>query len=143
MKHAERSGFDFPDSTLRDVDAIPGGWAWIPASGDRIMIRQNGQTRNVSMPAGYASVFTLTADGAASRLAFAGWDAATHDSLLVSLLTLGDGSVTRWAAVPADGGYVIMPGDGSVLLTVYEGQESLAFFKLTAPGQLERPWGLS
>ena len=130
---------DLPDSSLRSVAALPGGgWAWVPITGDRIMVRQGNQTRELREPAWYGFIGDLIADPAGGRVFIVGFNAATGDSLGVSALTLSDGSSTQWVTMPSESGDIGMLPGGAVFLIAYPSAESLAFFKLTGPGQMQR-----
>jgi hypothetical protein len=135
---AQRNGIDVPDSTLRSAVAFAGGWAWIPASRDRIVVSEAGKTREIAEPAWYAGIGGLEADPSGRRLAFTGFNAANNDTLGVSVLTLADGSITQWAAMHSDGGRVRILPDQSLLLVLSETEESQALFRIAAPGRLQR-----
>jgi hypothetical protein len=135
---AQRNPLDIADSVVRSAAALPDGWVWIPASGDRIRVRQAGRTREFPSPSWYSHVFEVAPDAAGGRVFYLGLDRATTDSLGVGALTLDDGSTRQWAAMVLDGGHLAPLADGSMLLSASETQESLTFFKLAGPNQLQR-----
>ena len=45
-----RNEMDLPDSVLTWARALPDGWAWIPAAGDRLIVRRAGKTREYPKP---------------------------------------------------------------------------------------------
>jgi hypothetical protein len=135
---AQRNTIELPDSTLTEATPVPGGWAWIPRSNDRIMVRQGGRTRIIPKPERYAFVQHLTADAARHRLLYGAFDVSTGDSLAVGVVSLDDGLLTEWGRVFADHGRPVPLADGSMLLEAAQSADNLSFFKLTGPGQMRR-----
>ncbi|HXJ32176.1 MAG TPA: hypothetical protein VNG35_16180, partial [Gemmatimonadales bacterium] len=138
---AQRAGTDVPDTTIRSVAAWPGGWAWIPASSDRIVVLQGGRTREIKEPAWYAGIYQLAADPSGGRISFAGFNAANNDTLGIGVVTVSDGSITQWASVHADGGWAWFLPDQSLVVEVRESEESPVLFRVAAPGKLVRVGG--
>jgi hypothetical protein len=135
---AQRNTTELPDSTLTVATPLPDGWAWIPRSGDRIMVRQAGHTRVIPKPDRYAFIQHLVADAAGRRVLFGAYNASTGDSLAVGVVSLDDGSMTEWGRVFAEYGRPVPLADGSVLLEAAQSAENLSFFKLPGPGQMQR-----
>jgi hypothetical protein len=135
---AQRNTIEIPDSTFSEASPVPGGWAWIPRSNDRIMVRQGGRTRTIPKPDRYAFVPDLVADPGRHRLLYGAYNASTGDSLAAGVVSLGDGSMTEWGREFAEHGRPVPLADGSVLLEAAQSAENLSFFKLTAPGQIQR-----
>ena len=135
---AQRNTIELPDSTLTEATPLPGGWAWIPRSNDRIMVREGGHTRTIPKPGRYATVQHLIADAARHRLLYAAYDVSTGDTLAVGVVSLDDGSMTEWGRVFADHGRPVPLADGSVLLEAAQSADNISFFKLTGPGQMQR-----
>ena len=69
---AQRNALELPDSVLADFAALPNGWAWIPASRDRIVVSEGGRRREYTPPAWFAAVLQLTADPATRRVFYTG-----------------------------------------------------------------------
>ena len=134
--NASRNELDLPDSVVNAATALPDGWAWIPAAGDRIVVRRAGKTKEYPTPAWFAFLFGVDADASGHRLFYDGNDKST-DSLGVGVLTLDDGTMTQWASMPAEFGYVVPLSDGSAFLGVSQSQDALSLFKLTGPGRVQ------
>jgi eukaryotic-like serine/threonine-protein kinase len=135
---AQRNGMDLPDSVVTYAGALPDGWVWIPAAGDRIVVRQAGRTRDFPKPAWYAFLYQVVVDPSRHRVFYAGANQSTGDSLGVGVLSLSDGSMTQWASMFAEYGRVTPLTDGTALLEIAQTQESLTFFKLAGPAQNQR-----
>jgi hypothetical protein len=135
--NAVRNETDLPDSALTWLQALPDGWAWIPAAGDRIVVRRAGKTREYPKPPWYAFLFALAVDPARNRIFVDGNDRTTGDSLGLSVLSLADGSTTPWTTMFAELARVTSLADGSAFLQVARTQEALSFFKVTGPGQVQ------
>ncbi len=134
----QRNILELPDSTLTGATPLPGGWAWIPRSSDRIMVRQSGHSRTIPKPDRYAFVNYVTADAPRHRVLYGAYNASTGDSLVVGVMSLDDGSMTEWGRAFADHGHPVPLADGSILLEVAQSADNISFFKLTAPGQMQR-----
>ena len=104
---AQRNAIELPDSVLADFTALPNGWAWIPASRDRIVVSEGGRRREYTPPAWFAAVLQLSADPATRRVFYMGFGRATGDSAGVAALTLADGKSTLWATHFAEDARVI------------------------------------
>jgi hypothetical protein len=111
---------------------------WLSAAGDRFYVRQAGHAREIPLPAWYGYMFRLAGDPSGRRVFYAGADKATGDTTGIGVLTVSDGSTTQWTAMSIEGGDLTPLADGGVLLDVNQTQESITFFKMTGPGQLQR-----
>jgi hypothetical protein len=80
----------------------------------------------------------LNVDQRGERLALTGWNLGTGDSIGVAVVPADGGTPVMWAASAAEGGDGTFLSDGSILWSVYDTQESATFYRLTAPGHLER-----
>ncbi|HET7372347.1 MAG TPA: hypothetical protein VFJ20_03150, partial [Gemmatimonadaceae bacterium] len=132
-----RNEVDLPDSVVNWAAALPDGWAWVPASGGKIMVSRAGKTREYPKPAWYAFIYGVVPDPSGHRLFYVGGDKATTDSLGVGVLSLDDGTTTQWASMFAETGRVTPLADGGAFLNVSRTQGSQSFFKLTGPGQMQ------
>jgi hypothetical protein len=90
------------------------------------------------MPSWYAALTQIDADPSGQHVYFNGWNKSTNDTVGVGLLSLADGSMTQWASIFADRGYLIPLADGSVFFGVAQTEENISLFKLTGPGQMQR-----
>jgi hypothetical protein len=135
--NAQRNTMDLPDSEVSDADALSDGWVWIPAAGDRIIIRQGGRTREVARPPWYAFVYQVRVDRDRHRVFYDGPNKSTGDSLGVGVLTLDDDKMTQWASMFSERGEVTPLADGTALLKVSETEDNISFFKLRGPGQVQ------
>jgi WD40 repeat protein len=134
----QRNVLELPDSVLSSGTSLTDGWAWIPVSGDKIIVKRAGKTREYPKPKENSFLYDVRSDPSGNRLFFTGPDAATGgDSLTFGVLSLDNGAYTRWGAMPAEFGEITPLADGSIFLAVSQSQESLSFFKATGPGQLQ------
>ena len=135
--NAIRNEIDLPDSAFSSLQALPDGWAWVPASGDRIVVRRAGKMREYPAPAWYAFLFQIALDPSGHRLFYLGDDKATTDSGGIGVLSLDDGSTSQWGAIVGEFGSITPLTDGSVFVMNARSQGSLSFYKLTGPSQLQ------
>jgi hypothetical protein len=135
--NAERNALDLPDSVVNSATALSDGWAWVPASGDRIVVKRAGKTHEYPKPPTNAFLYEVAADPSEHRLFYTGPDGSSGDSLALGVLSLDDGASTRWGALTAEFGSITPLADGSVFVAVSQSQGSLSFFKATGPGQLQ------
>lgn len=126
-----------PDSTVRVVTALPGGWAWIPAQGDRIVVEQGGKRHEIARPPWFVALTMMEASPDGSQLLFAGWGGTTSDSLRASVVPAAGGTPTTWATAFADSGYPHWLADGTIVFVVWSGQDAVALTRLTGPGRAE------
>ncbi len=131
-------GFDVPDSLAASVTPIAGGWAWIPATRDRVMVHVGGKERTLPMPRWYDDIFDLSADRSGTRLLMVGWNAGSNDSLGVAVAGIGDTAATLWARSYAEAGGGYFLDDGSVMLHARPTQETVALLHILSPGNVKR-----
>jgi hypothetical protein len=134
---AIRNEIDLPDSVVSWAAALPDGWAWVPASGGKIIASRAGKKREYPIPAWYSFIFAVVPDPSGHRLFYIGNDKVTTDSLGVGVLALDDGSTAQWASMFAEAGRITPLADGGVFLTAARSQGALSFYKLTGPGQMQ------
>ncbi|MGH7627378.1 MAG: protein kinase domain-containing protein, partial [Gemmatimonadaceae bacterium] len=136
---AEVRGFDLPpDSDIVDFNPIANGWAWIPAAGDRVVVRQGDHTRVFPKPLWLWSLGQMLADRRGHRISYLGWGSSHEDGLNIGVISLDDGSDTPWAAVLAENGGTAFLPDGSMLLEVFETEQTVTLYRLRGPGRMER-----
>ncbi len=66
--------------------------AWIPATGDRVIVERAGRRLEIPKPVWFTELFTLDADPSGERLVFSGWNAGTDDSIGVAVVPI-DGAL--------------------------------------------------
>ena len=128
------------DSTIRGADPLPDGWVWIPGDGRSIRVQRRGDTaaKSFPIPDWYVSARGVVAAPDGKRVAFAGFDAATYDSLGLGVMSLADGKVARWVTIFGESSDAQWLPDGSILLDIWETQETVTAFRVRGPGQSER-----
>ncbi len=131
-------GIDLPDSLATGLTPVPGGWAWVPSTRDRIVIQREGKQVEVQAPKWFETVFDLRADAAGQRLMMVGWNAGSNDSLGVAVLSASGGEPVMWARSYAEAGSARFLADGSLLFSVRPTQESVALLQVRAPDDLKR-----
>jgi hypothetical protein len=141
---AQRNVLQLPDSTIADFAALDDGWAWIPASRDRIVLSEGGRRREVRQPAWFAGIYQLAADRPHRRVLFIGGGGTTGDSSGVAALTLDDGKATLWATRFAENSRVMPSTTHDAIFTVAETADAWTVFgvdggKLTPLGTIGRP----
>ena len=129
---------DLADSLARSAVPVPDGWAWIPASGDRLVIQRGGRTTDVPKPAWFGEIFNVTADREGQRLAITGWNATTFDSVGLAVLPVAGGTPVLWAKSPAEQVGASFLNDGAVLFTPWDTPESAVLYRVAGPGELRR-----
>ena len=123
---------------MADVRPVPDGWAWIPSSKDRVRIERGGKTLEIPKPAWFGELNRLAVDPAGERVAMAGWNAGTYDSIGVAVVPVAGGTPAFWTADAAEGGDLAWLGDGSLLFAPRDTPESAVLFKLPGPGRPTR-----
>jgi hypothetical protein len=137
LSGAQRNAMDLSDSTVTYIAALPDGWAWVPPTGDRVLTKRGGKTREYPKPAWYSFIYEVAPDPAHDRVYIDGPNLTTGDSLGVSVLSLSDGATTQWSSTFAERGHVQALSDGSAFLQLSQSLDALSFFKLTGPGQVQ------
>jgi hypothetical protein len=134
----ERQPLDLSDSIIGAYDPLPGGWAWVPVSGDHIEVQDAGGRRQIPKPAWAANVAGVSASPDGRTLAFATWNASTDDTLRVDVVPTVGGSATPWVSMFAETGGLTSLADGTLLFTVFLTEQSATLIHLRGPGQVER-----
>jgi hypothetical protein len=141
---AQRNVLQLPDSTITDFAALDDGWAWIPASRDRIVVSQGGRRREIPAPKWFSGVHQVVTDRAKHRVIFAGTGGVTGDSAAVGALGLDDGTATLWATRFAEGSRVWPSTTHDAVFGVAETADAWTLYavdggKLTSLGTIGRP----
>ena len=141
------SRFEFPaDSGGWDFTALSDGMAWIPASADRVLVRQSNRVREFRKPAWFSGLLWLESDHLGPRISYAGPHAAFGDSVGFGVITLADGSSTQWAATTGLDARTSFLPDHSVLFVVFDTRRTIRLYRSRKPGDLKllgtisRPW---
>jgi hypothetical protein len=126
------------DSLVADVRPVPDGWAWIPNTKDRVDIERAGKAVEIGKPAWFGQLERLAVDSAGGRVAMAGWNAGTYDSIGVAVAPLAGGTPELWVADAAENGYMRWLRDGTVLFSVWDTPESVVLYQVAGPGRVTR-----
>jgi hypothetical protein len=132
------NALDIPDSVTLSVSPLANGWAWIPPSADRVVVRQGARTREFPKPAGYVVLYEIAVDEARQRVFYVGPRQSAVDSVSVGVIDLAHGSMTPWATLAGVGTELTVLSDGAILLALESKPESYIFYRLTGPGHVER-----
>ena len=135
---AERGSFTVPDSIILDYVPLRDGWAWIPASGDRIVIERAGRRREIPKPAWLENIFNINPDPTGTRIVFTGWNVSTFDTLGIYVAGVDGAGSTQWARMFAENGAGRFDADGSLQLIAFGTQESATLYRIPVPGKLVR-----
>ncbi|MEP7326093.1 MAG: protein kinase [Gemmatimonadota bacterium] len=138
---ARRGPVVIPDSAITDFAPLPdGGWAWVPSDGQSISVQRHGDAapRTFPIPDWYSSAFSLGLSPDGGEVAFIGYDVATYDSLGLSVMSLGDGKVTPWVTYFGENVNFGWLPDHSILLRLWESQETVTLYRVRGPGQVEK-----
>ncbi len=128
---------DLPDSIYRAVIALPDGWAYIPATSDRLMILRGGATKEIKPPSWFGQVSDLRASADGSHIAIAGWNNGTFDTLGVAVVSVDGGTPVRWGGAFSEGVDVSALEGGGFLLHVWPTAETIALYKASGPGDMK------
>ena len=128
---------DLPDSLVRDIVPLPDGWAWVPSTSDRLVIRHGDRTVDVAKPSWFAALYAVDVDPAGQRLLMVGWG-RSQDTLGVAVVPADGGTPVMWANAFAERGLARFLGDGSILFAPWDTPESIVFYHVTAPDKMQR-----
>jgi len=138
---ARLATFAIGDSTVVSFDPLAGGgWVWIPPQLNGLRLQRPGepQPRDLPKPDRNGNVFSVAAAPDGARLVTIGWN-ATNDSMRVHVISLPDGQPARWATFFGEGtAKTTFLADRSVVIPVWETQESVTLYRLRGPGRIER-----
>jgi hypothetical protein len=131
------------DSTIASLAAVPNGWAWIPASRDRIIVEQAGKRHEIAKAKWFATVNQIDVSQDGSRLLVRGWSASSGDTLRVDVVPVSGGSATEWSRKFAEDGTATWLADGTIAFTVWSSTDAATMHRLTGPGQSKALGALS
>ncbi|HJR34228.1 MAG TPA: hypothetical protein VJ817_04720, partial [Gemmatimonadales bacterium] len=137
-----RNTMELPDSTLTFAYPLPAGWAWIPRTQDRIVVASGADRREIPKPAWFSALHQLGVSPDGTRLLVLGWNAATEDSIGVEVIPVAGGPSTPWYRSFAEGAFGDWLGDGSILVSVWSGEQSVSLFRVRGPSQVEPLGGI-
>jgi tRNA A-37 threonylcarbamoyl transferase component Bud32 len=127
------------DSAIASAVALPDGWAWIPATRDRVIVDQNGTRREIAKPAWYAGLIHVDATTDGSRLLMVGW-APSGDTLGLDVVPSAGGTPVAWSRTFGESATAVWLDDGSVAFVVWNSADAAAVRRVTGPRQ-ETPLG--
>ncbi len=128
---------DIPDSLVQSVVPLPDGWAWIPATLDRVVVQRGGKTAEIKKPVWFGEFNSMAADVKGQRLALLGWNAGTYDSMGVAVVSVDGGTPSMWTVSAAEQGAARFLDDGSLLFAPWDTPESALLYKVDGPGRTE------
>ena len=131
-------GIDLPDSLARGVTHLADGWAWIPATGDRVIVERAGRQVEIPKLKWFGELTGVDVDPSGQHLVFSGWNTGTNDSIGVAVVSVDGGTPVMWTSTYAEGGGTRFLSDGSVLFQFRPTQESVALLQVRGPGNLTR-----
>jgi hypothetical protein len=132
-----RNVMDLKDSVVFAAHPVPGGWAWIPSGGSRIVISQNGVRREIPKPAWFYGFNNLAISPDKTQLLYGGWNVATSDSIGYEIMPLAGGPARRILTRFAEQSWSMWLADGSVLVGIWDTAESVALHKVGPDGRIE------
>jgi eukaryotic-like serine/threonine-protein kinase len=131
-------GVDVKDSLIAGITPVAGGWAWIPATRDRVIVERAGRQIEIPKPQWFGELSTVSADLAGQRIVLSGWNTGTYDSMGVAVVSVEGGAPVIWTTSYSEGGAAMFLTDGSVLYGYRPTQESMALVQIHGPGNLAR-----
>ncbi len=133
---AERNRLAIPDSVVRDFSSLSSGWAWIPASSDRIIVVEGARRREFPNPGWFGGTAHLVAEPARRRVFYTGWGGPGADSVGLGVLSLGDGSHALWTTRPGESGRIALIDARDPLFLLGEGRDTWSVFAAAGPGRI-------
>jgi hypothetical protein len=130
-----------PDTQIRAVAHVPSGaWAWMNRlhHAARVQLPREPRPRQIPLPAWYLYSNSMDASPDSRFIGFSGYKSPNEDSIGVSVISLGDGTVTPWFTAFAEGGNVSGLKDGTFFLQLQDTPESSTLYHLLGPGRAVR-----
>jgi hypothetical protein len=134
----ERNRAVLPDSAVRDYSSLGTGWAWIPASSDRIVLMEGDRPRSFDKAPWFAGIAHLVADPVHRRVFYTGWGGPGADSVGLGVLSLDDGTHARWTTQLGSAGRVVLTDAHDAVLLVEEGRDTWGVFTVDGPDRVVR-----
>jgi serine/threonine protein kinase len=131
-----RNRIAIPDSAIREFTALTNGWAWIPASSDRLIVVENERRSVFPKPAWFGGIAHLVADPERRRVFYTGWGGPGADSVGLGVLSLDGGTQALWTATPGDAGRIVRIDGHDALFLVQEGRESWHLYTADGPNRI-------
>jgi len=128
---------DIPDSTARAVHRFSDGWAWIPPTRDRVVLRRGDKLTEIARPKGAGRIDGFDVDRTGTRIVMESWSATMSDSMTVSSGPTQGGALEPWITLRLEDGRARFLPDGSLVFVTYPTAESAALWRLRAPGKAE------
>ena len=125
------------DSTDGNANPLPAGWVWIPKSGDRVVVQDGGNRREITKDRWFSNLVAVKPVRDGSRLAVLGWG-ATDDRVRFAVVPTAGGPATPWFTSFAESAEADWLDDGSLLISIWDAEESASLFRVRAPGQVEK-----
>jgi hypothetical protein len=122
------------DSIVQDFGMLADDWVFVPASRDRVVLERNGKRTEIPKPKWFSQLTGVVPSPDGKQLAVYGWG-VTQDSIRFMVMPVEGGSMTTWATVFAERGRPQWLDDGSLLLYVFTGPQTVELRRVTAPGQ--------
>jgi hypothetical protein len=135
---ASSNAMQLPDSVVRAATPLLNGWAWVPASSNKIIIEQSGKRREIAKPAWFSILTNLSTSPDGTRILYQGWGKTTNDSVAFETMPIAGGPPTRLFTTIADHVNHSWLTDGSLLVNVWDTPESLSMYKVKGAGQVEK-----
>lgn len=123
---------------IHTVAALANGWVWLSPNGDRLILRQDGQRREVLKPEWFGVLTGMTPSHDGRQLLFWGWNSGLNDSTGFAVVPLAGGTakhVFSTSGVRAWGAYLF---DGSFVARVWESSDAVTLTKVTPDGKAQR-----
>ena len=128
------------ESEVNDMTPLPGGgWAWIPDGSLSVKVQRSGDraARVIPRPDWFIALFSITTVGDPGKIAIAGWDARTNDTLGLAVIDLGSGAMTMWTTALGEDALLMRQRDGSVVFGIAKTLESMWLQRVRGPGRIE------
>ena len=129
---------DIPDSIISAVAPLPDGFAWIPATRDRVILQREKGTSEIPRPAMFSALRDIAVSPDGKQLAIMGWNMGTSDSVVIAIVPTEGGAPAVWFSRFAEDGVIDYAADGSLVLELWPTRESIELYRLKGPGQSEK-----
>jgi tRNA A-37 threonylcarbamoyl transferase component Bud32 len=134
---ATTQALQLADSSIADATALPNGWAWIPATRDRVIVEQSGKRHEIPKAAYYAQLIRVDASPDGTRLLTVGWNGSTSDTLRLDVVPVAGGAPVEWTRHFAEDGAARWLADGSIAFTVWSSSDAATVYQVAAAGHVK------